>query len=471
MISSLPTIAKAAEKIRSGEITPIDLVEFCLARIDRFDDQIHAWVMVDRAGALKQAAEQTELLRQGVDSGPLTGIPIGIKDIIDVAGWPTKAGSPLREDHVAEADAQLVAFLRQAGAIILGKTVTTQFACFDPPPTRNPWNLQHTPGGSSSGSAAAVASEMCMAAIGTQTGGSIIRPASYCGVAGFKPTFGHISLDGVVPVSKSLDHAGPIARCVSDLAAMYAVAVGSDIALGRSPVSIPCIDVMHSRQLPPGMKAALAMPKFWHEEPAQPALHIIDGFYFDQASPEVCSVVRPVIHKLQTAWSEEACIRLPASFGDLHVNHYRIMAYEAADYHRQAYAANPSAYGENISKLLDDGTRASREDYLAALEHKAEFASEFEASLGESWLGLTPSTNTTAPASLETTGDPKFNSPWSYAGVPAITIPCGIASDGMPCGLQLVGPRNSDARLLQAAAWCEKQLGLGLRPTILSDAW
>lgn len=223
MISSLPTIAKAAEQIRAREISPIDLVEYCLARIEQFDSRIHAWILVDADGAREQATRQQEMLDRGSELPPLAGIPIGIKDIIDVAGWPTKAGSPLRENHVATEDATLVRSLRSADAIILGKTVTTQFASFDPPPTRNPWNnLARTPGGSSSGSAAAVATEMCMAAIGSQTGGSIIRPASYCGVAGLKPTFGRVSLEGVVPLSEHLDHPGPIARSVRDLWAVYA---------------------------------------------------------------------------------------------------------------------------------------------------------------------------------------------------------------------------------------------------------
>ena len=160
--------------------------------------------------------------------GPLHGIPVGIKDIIDVAGWPTKCGSPLREGHVAERDAAVVTSLRKAGAIILGKTVTTEWAGFDPPPTRNPWNLDHTPGGSSSGSAAAVAAEMCLAALGTQTGGSIIRPAAFCGVAGLKPGFGEVAMDGIAPLTLHLDHVGPIARRVSDLYVVWqALAAGA----------------------------------------------------------------------------------------------------------------------------------------------------------------------------------------------------------------------------------------------------
>src|SRR3954447_12747772 len=218
MLPELPSIADAQILMRRGELRPIDLVEHCLGRIHQFEDQIHAWVMVDEEGARNEARRLGKMLDDGQEPvGPLHGIPIGIKDIIDVAGWPTLCGSKLREGHVASRDAAVVAALRKAGAIILGKTVTTEWACFDPPPTRNPWNLDHTPGGSSSGSAAAVAMEMCLAALGTQTGGSIIRPASYCGVSGLKPGFGELPMDGIAPLTRHLDHVGPIARRVSDL--------------------------------------------------------------------------------------------------------------------------------------------------------------------------------------------------------------------------------------------------------------
>ena len=439
MISSLPTIAKAADQIRAGELSPLELIDFCLARIKQYEDRIHAWVLVDAEAARAEAKRQAEMFRQGNDPGPLAGIPIGIKDIIDVAGWPTKAGSPLREEHVATADAILVRELRSAGAIILGKTVTTQFASFDPPPTRNPWNLDRTPGGSSSGSAAAVAMEMCMAAIGSQTGGSIIRPASYCGGAGLKPSFGQVSLEGVVPLSAPLDHAGPIARCVHDLSIVYAVVAGSAAHLLDLPRPLPC-----------------------------PSLRIIEEYFFAQSSPDIESITRAALAKLNDASSDTRPIELPAAFAEVHSQHHRIMAYGAAEYHRQNFGTNRSAYAPNIAKLIDFGLATTREDYLAALEHQRQFQLAFDALLSEGSISLMPSTSTTAP-SRDTTGDPKFNSPWSYAGVPAITIPCGIASDGMPCGLQLVGPRNSETRLLQAAAWCEERIGFHHRPALLDE--
>lgn len=455
----MPTIAKAAEQIRAGEITPLELVELCLARIDQFEDRVHAWVMIDAEGAREEARRQTEMLDAGTDPGSLCGIPIGIKDIIDVDGWPTKAGSPLRETHIASRDAPIVASLRNAGAIILGKTVTTQFACFDPPPTRNPWNRYHTPGGSSSGSAAAVSLEMCMAAIGTQTGGSIIRPASYCGVAGLKPTLAAVSLNGVVPVSQTLDHAGPITRCVSDLMSVF-IEICNLPARWRLDHTKDSSGV-HSSE-------PFGFEKLGSEPPPR-RFHVIESYFMKQADPEVRSQTRAALAKVQDAWAEEQVIELPASFTNVRANHYRIMAFEAARYHRADYSAHQSEYAPNVSKLINDGFDVSRQEYCNALEHRRVFQAETDMALAGGLIAVMPSTNTTAPDDLETTGDPRFNSPWSYAGVPSVTVPCGLASNGMPCGLQLVGAQNSEARLLQAAAWCEERIGFQDRPSLLTE--
>src|SRR5689334_13621607 len=206
------TIHEAAAMMRAGRLTPVDLLEQCLARVDRYEPHVRAWVVIDRAGARQQAERLTAELKRGQDRGPLHGIPVGVKDIIDVFDLPTGCGSKLWANSVARQDAGCVRKLRQAGAVILGKTVTTPFAFLDPPVTRNPWNLGRTPGGSSSGSAAAVACGMCLGALGSQTGGSITRPASYCGVAGCKPSYGAVSCEGVLPLAPSMDHPGPMAK-------------------------------------------------------------------------------------------------------------------------------------------------------------------------------------------------------------------------------------------------------------------
>src|SRR5262245_7435061 len=224
----MPTIHAAAEQIRQGRLSPVDLLEPCLERIERHEGRVRAWVLVDAEGAREQARKCAREVEAGGWRGPLHGIPLGIKDIFDVFDWPTAAGSRLWAQSVARRDATVVHRLRQAGAVFVGKTVTTPFASFDPPVTRNPWDLQRTPGGSSSGSAAAVACGMCLGALGSQTGGSITRPASYCGVAGCKPSYGRVSADGVVPLAPSMDHPGPIALCVKDLALLLQTVAGPD---------------------------------------------------------------------------------------------------------------------------------------------------------------------------------------------------------------------------------------------------
>ena len=446
MISALPTISQAVEQIRGGSLTPLDLVEFCLDRIRRYEPQVRAWVRIDEAGARREAERLGELARAGTIVGPLHGIPVGIKDIIDVAGWPTLAGSRLRENHVATSDAPVVAALRAAGAILLGKTVTTEFACFDPPPTRNPWNLQHTPGGSSSGSAAAVSLGMCVAALGSQTGGSIIRPASFCGVVGLKPTIGAVPSDGVVPISQYLDHVGPIANCVADAREMFRAIRHTD----RSTTAEVSADPF-----------AAELPELW----------VLDGFFRDEAAPDVREVTARAVEKLLAAWPQDSSFVTPgpwppASFAEVHAMHRRIMAVDAAAYHRDNFLRQRSAFGEKVASLIAEGLTISAIDYEAALQHQQRFRSEMDAALPDGWVAVMPATCTPAPG-LDSTGDPKFNSPWSYSGSPAVTVPCGLAANGLPCGLQLVGRPNSEEQLLRAAELCERLLSFQARPSLL----
>jgi Asp-tRNA(Asn)/Glu-tRNA(Gln) amidotransferase A subunit family amidase len=425
-METLPTIGQAQALIRCEQLTPVELVEICLRRIEAQDDRVRAWVLVEADAARTEAGRQQELLARGVDLGPLQGIPLGIKDIIDVAGWPTEAGSPLLAGRVASQDAAVVARLRRRGAILLGKTVTTEFACLDPAATRNPWNLEHTPGGSSSGSAAAVAAGMCLAALGSQTGGSIIRPASYCGVAGLKPTRDRVDRQGVVSVSRSLDHLGPIARCVADL------------------------------------RLLLAAISDWQPERATgdqlPTLLVIRGFFLEECDEAVREVTLSALQRLQQAGAELTAVRLPESFRNVHAMHRCIMAVEAAESHFGSFSQQPQAYSREITALLEEGLTAFAIDYSLSLRHQQLFRQDVSQMLGEDGVAVMPATKTAAPHGLESTGDPSFQSPWTYAGLPAITVPCGLAPDGLPCGLQLVAPEGREDLLLDVAQWCEAML-------------
>lgn len=442
------SIVELAGAIRRGELRAVDVLDECLARIEELDRVLHAWVCVDAERAHAAAAEiDARAVRD--DPRPLLGVPIGIKDIVDVAGLPTRAGSPLRSDHRAQRDATVVARLRAAGAIIVGKTVTTEWACFDPPPTLNPWSLSHTPGGSSSGSAAAVAASMCSAAIGTQTGGSIIRPAAYCGIAGLKPTFGRVSRSGVVPLSESLDHVGPMARSVADLAVLLNAIAGFDEADPES-ADEPTED--YTSQLN-------------RERP--PRIGVIEEFYWEHADEEIEEATNRTIERLRAAGAQTVRIVLPESFASVATMHGRVMAAEISDVHAEAYAARPDAFGQSVAQLIERGLAMSQDEYRQALDDRHEFQDEIEDAFGDVDVLLTPSTDTTAPDDLATTGRPLFQAHWSFAGLPAVTIPCMVAADGLPAGLQLIGREFDEARLLGAAAWCERVLDFRGRPPLV----
>lgn len=433
----------AAVGIRSRQVRPIDLVDSCLERIRQYDDGIHAWVVVDEEAARREAEELTTEAAKGRFRGPLHGIPLGIKDIIDVAGLPTEAGSPLRKGRIAAEDAPVVAALRQAGAIILGKTVTVEFACFDPPPTQNPWNpdFKRTPGGSSSGSAAALAMEMCFGALGSQTGGSLVRPSSYCGVATCKPTYGRVDRTGVVPVSFQFDHVGPMARRVGDLASL--------------------LDAMSTTQGFIPRPATNSYPRL----PAYPRFGLVESFFMTEASANVRSVVEPALEKLSQHVAVES-VQPTVDFEAIQEIHTTIMAVEAAAYHREDFAAHRESYGPMIAKLLDQGLATSSEEFTEALRYLNKYRRRAPAMLRDFDALIMPATDTTAPG-LETTGSKRFQCPWSCSGLPVVSLPCGLADDGMPVAIQLVGRHHDDERLLQIAEWCEGQFGFEERPGLL----
>jgi aspartyl-tRNA(Asn)/glutamyl-tRNA(Gln) amidotransferase subunit A len=436
------TLARAAELLRAGETTSGSLVEQCLAAIDAREAEVRAWVLVDRKGARRQAELCDAEIRAGKYRGPLHGIPLGIKDIIDVAGWPTTAGFEPWKDRVAQEDACVVKRLRAAGAVLLGKTVTTQFASFDPAVTRNPWNLERTPGGSSSGSAAAVACGMCYGALGSQTGGSITRPASYCGVAGFKPTYQRIPADGIVPLAPSMDHPGPIARTVQDLALIFDV-------IGQWEINPePGIGFITSLERPP-------------------RLGRLRSFFQERADDSVRESVDLAVDCLKRAGATVVETELPASFQNVLRSHRLLMAVEAAAWHEMLYRKHCQEYQPQIRALLQEGIAARAIDYRRAKEHQAQvshdmmglFADEVEETgeLREIDALLAPATTSPAP-SRDSTGDPAFNSPWSFTGLPVVSFPVAWIDDGLPLGVQLVGCSSAEKALFQVAHWCEAVL-------------
>ncbi|HVS35655.1 MAG TPA: amidase [Gemmataceae bacterium] len=445
----ISTLHAAADDLRAGRTTPLDLLDACLAQIDRMEERVRAWVFVDREGARAEAERRTQEIRKGDWRGPLHGMPIGIKDIFDVFDWPTAAGSRLWKNSIARQDATVVRKLREAGAVFLGKTVTTQYASFDPPPTRNPWALGRTPGGSSSGSAAALACGMCFGALGSQTGGSITRPAAFCGVAGLKPTYGRVALAGVVPLAASMDHPGPMARCVRDLAVVLQVIAGPD-PLDPSAADVAVPD--YRERIESGIRP--------------PRLGRLRGLFESRAEPVVREMMDRVCAQLHAAGATVVDVALPAAFTDVLIRHLIVMAVEAAMFHEPRLRRHPEDYDPNIRGLLEEGLRRSPTEYARTKEHQRLLKKEMEACFAGVDALLTPSAAGPAPDAA-TTGDPVFNSPWSYTGLPTVCFPCGRSPEGLPLGLQVVGRAWGEADLLAVAVWCEDVLGFPLEePTV-----
>ncbi|HEV3204195.1 MAG TPA: amidase [Gemmataceae bacterium] len=441
----LLTIHTVAEEIRQGRLYPVDLLETCLERIDALEPHVRAWVIVDRDGARAEAKRLTEERKKGQWRGPLHGIPLGIKDIFDVFDWPTAAGSKLWANSIARQDATVVERLRQAGAILVGKTVTTAYASFDPPPTRNPWNPARTPGGSSSGSAAAVACGMCLGALGSQTGGSIVRPASYCGVAGCKPTFGRVSVHGVVPLAPSMDHVGPIAGCTPDLAILLQAIAGLDYR-----------DRTCSTRSVPDFQARLTIPL------SAPTIGQLRGSFETLADQTVGNLMEGITDRLRSRGANIVDRALPAGFTEVLERHHTLMAVEAAVYHKERLARHPEDYPPKIRSLVEEGLRCSAPHYAQTKKHQRQLSREMLGCFEGVQVLLTPATTGPAPAA-ESTGNPAFNSPWSYTGLPTVSVPAGWSPDGLPLAIQLVGRPWGEEELFAVAAWCEEMLAVEKR--------
>jgi aspartyl-tRNA(Asn)/glutamyl-tRNA(Gln) amidotransferase subunit A len=436
------TLHAAAEELRSRRQTPLDLLDICLDRIDKYEEKVRAWVFVDWDGARSAAERATNEIQAGHWRGPLHGIPLGIKDIFDVFDWPTACGSKLWSRAVARRDATVVERLRRAGAVFLGKTVTTQYASFDPPITKNPWNPERTPGGSSSGSAAALACGMCLGALASQTGGSITRPASYCGVPGIKPTYGRVSGEGVLTLAASMDHPGPMARCIRDLAILLQTIQGPDF---HDPTT-------HEASAEELLGVA----------PPQPVrLGRLRGLFEEQAEPAVRTLLDEMADRFRSADAEVIEVPLPAAFAEVVQRHRTIMAVEAAAFHEPRLRRHPDDYGPCITQLLEEGLACPAPEYARCKEHQRQLTKEMHHCFADVDALLMPATPGPAPAAA-TTGPPTFNSPWSYTGLPVVSLPAGRSDDGLPLCIQLVGPHWSEPRLLAVAEWCEAQLGIDL---------
>ena len=436
---TLISATEAAAAMRAGEITSEELVRACLERIAAIEDGIGAWAYLDADHALKQACEADRIQQDGQTLGPLHGIPVGVKDIFDTGDMPTEDGTVLHAGRQPQEDATAVALLREAGAVILGKTVTTELAVYAPGKTRNPHDLERTPGGSSSGSAAAVAAGMVPLAIGTQTNGSVIRPASYCGVYGYKPSYGRISRHRVLQQSRPLDQVGVFARTIEDAALIAESIMAFD---ERDPDT-----QMRAR---PKLVETLAA-----EPPFNPRLAFVKTPVWDQAETDTKEAVSELVAHLGENVGE---VDLSDLFNGAVEQHRTIMEADLARSFEQEYASGKDKLSSILREMIERGQKVLAVDYNRAVSRIPEFNRALDKVFDWHDAILTPATTGEAPVGLESTGSPIFCTIWTLCGMPAITLPILQGSHGLPVGVQLVGSKGDDARLLRTARWLVSNL-------------
>lgn len=441
--ASLLSASEAAERIRSGRLTSEELVGACLERIRHGEPTVQAWTFLDEEHALVQARACDELKRSGQPIGALHGLPVGIKDIIDTHDMPTENGTVLHKGRMPHADAAVVRSLRAAGAVILGKTVTTECAYFAPGKTRNPHNAEHTPGGSSSGSAAAVAAAMVPLALGSQTAGSTIRPASFCGVYGFKPTHGLVPRTGILQLSRTLDQVGLFSRSLEDLALLAEQIAGYDEGDPDTRLRARAPFRALAAEEPP-LAPKFAFIKTAHWERADPDAREAFGELFEALGDRVEEVeLFPAAHE---AWDWQKTI----------------MEAEMAANLESLWTAGRERLSERLRALMERGRETRAVDYQRALRRVPRVIDAFDELFAERYDAIiTPAALGTAPKGLGATGDPVFCSLWTLLGMPAISLPLMQGANGLPLGVQLVGRRHFDARLLRTARWLVEKLSAG----------
>jgi Asp-tRNA(Asn)/Glu-tRNA(Gln) amidotransferase A subunit family amidase len=428
----------AASGMARGELSSEALVTACLERTAELEPRLQAWAFLDHDRALAQAKAADEQRRAGKGVGALHGVPVGIKDIIDTADMPTENGSAIFKGRQPRHDAAAVAALRSAGAVVLGKTITTELATLTPSVTRNPRNPEHTPGGSSSGSAAAVASGMVPVALGTQTGGSVIRPAAFCGIYGFKPTFGLIARPGVLTQAPSLDTIGVFGRSLEDVALVVDAIQGYD---ERDPASIatsrPNLLARAKEDWPLPPMFTFAKTHAWGDADAATR----------EAFGELVELLGDKVEEISIDFTSERGIAAAKTVQNVELAHHYGPLLEHA----------PDLISKRLAGQIEEGRRVRGIDYVAALDARNELYATIDGLIMQHGQILTPAALGPAPKGLESTGNPVFCAFWTYLGVPAVTLPL-LEADGLPMGVQLIGARRDDGRLLRAAGWLVQHL-------------
>jgi Asp-tRNA(Asn)/Glu-tRNA(Gln) amidotransferase A subunit family amidase len=421
-------LTETLQAFAAGVVTSRRCTEDLLERVREWEPSVQAWAALEEPRILEAADACDRLMVD--ETRPLRGLPFGVKDIIDTAELATQMGSPAFAGHQPPRDAEVVERLKRAGGFVMGKTHTTEFAFMTPAPTRNPWNLDHTPGGSSAGSAAAVAAGFVPAAIGTQTNGSVIRPAAFCGVVGFKPSAGLLPMGGVLPFSETLDQMGTFARSVADVAYITA----------------PLVE---------GQALSAEVTRLVRG----PRVGVIHQYPWSAARVETLEHLARTLERLSAAGLEVREVRLPPALESASQTLRTIMLHEAARVHGPRQERYRRLLSPALNEALDEGRRIDASAHGAALAHRAAAIDRAAALFDGVDVIVSPPAPYSAPLGLHATGDPGFCTLWSLVGFPAITVPSGFSAERLPFGLQLAAPAGHDDRLLAVAGWCEGVIG------------
>ena len=425
-------------KIKDAQLTSVEICEKYIERINKFEKNVKAWAHFDKKLLLEKAADADEYRRSGKPTGPLHGIPVAVKDIVGTLDMPTECGTVIRKGKSYSQNAEIVDLLLAAGAIVMGKTATAELAYLHPPKTTNPNDHSRTPGGSSSGSAAVVASFMAPLSIGSQTGGSIIRPASYCGVVGYKPTYGLISRNGVLKTSEKLDHIGVFGRSVEDVALL------SKVLIKKDNFDSATIHYSTENMLIETKKGPLFEPKFI--------------FYKTDYWKNIEKKSREAFEYFIKSFKKNIEVfDTPSYFKDIHKYHQIMYETDLANNFGLYY----KKYKKKLSKPMQDaivkGNKHSAKEYAEALDFMKRSYESYEEVFEDYHGVLSPSSPGVAPKSLKSTGSAEFNKVWSYLGTPCISLPLLQGEANMPLGVQLTGAKYDDHRFLGIANWLEKE--------------
>ena len=435
------TIEELSKLLSSLEISTKELALHLLDRSEKLDPDLNVWVTMN-------PNLEIETYSQG-NTSQLAGIPMGIKDIYCTRDMKTTCCSPIYEKYEPGYDAQTVKMLRDAKAVIMGKTVTTQFACGDPPPTKNPWNLSRTPGGSSSGSAVGVASGMFPAALGSQTAGSVLRPASYNGIVGFKPTYGLVSRQGVFPVALSLDTMGWFTRSVKDAAILLRYLSGYD-AEDKDSVKVDTKSFISNTE-------PISRP---------PHIGIVEDFYYENSDRSTMKTFALLLAKLSKAGAIIETANTQLDFDSILKSHRVIMNCEAANTHKDNYEIRPDDFAPRVKEIIENGLNTPAHTYIQSKHFQQNYTRQVS-KLSEKYDALIMPTSLSAAPTPETTGEPIFQAPWTMAGVPAISLPYELDDDGMPLGVQIISNHFNELNLLSTSMWIESVVNFTHKPPLI----